>query len=130
MGLNWTLQVVQLTQINVFVDRYLESESGEQCKQTHRPVCLVAVLFYPVIPVLAYVNLLWAKPKRRGEASSAKFREAEYFACIAHAISGGIGTPVQLVFQVRPTTYLLYSYYSVISTHSLRYKRQAIRHIL
>ena len=60
--------------------------------------------------MLAYVNLLWAKPKRTrrtrgtrgklGEASSAKFREAEYFACIAHAISGGIGTPVQLVFQV------------------------------
>ena len=54
-----------------------------------------------MIPVLAYVNLLWAKPKRRGEASSAKFREAEYFACIAHAISGGIGTPVQLIFQVQ-----------------------------
>ena len=65
---------------------------------------LISVLFYPVIPVLAYVNLLWAKPKRgaAGEAasSSAKFREAEYFACIAHAISGGIGTPVQLIFQV------------------------------
>ena len=103
-------------------------------KHKHRPVFKfqqfqppISVLFYPVIPVLAYVNLLWAKPKRRGEASSAKFREAEYFACIAHAISGGIGTPVQLVFQVWPTTYLLYSYYSVISTHSLRYKRQAIR---
>ena len=64
----------------------------------------ISVLFYPVIPVLAYVNLLWAKPKRgAGEAasSSAKFREAEYFACIAHAISGGIGTPVQLIFQVQ-----------------------------
>merc|ERR1712018_361705 len=63
----------------------------------------MGVLFYPVIPVLAYVNLLWAKPKRSaGEAasSSAKFREAEYFACIAHAISGGIGTPVQLIFQL------------------------------
>ena len=59
-----------------------------------------------MIPVLAYVNLLWAKPKRgaAGEAaasSSARFREAEYFACIAHAISGGIGTPVQLIFQVQ-----------------------------
>ena len=65
---------------------------------------LISVLFYPVIPVLAYVNLLWAKPKRgAGEtaSSSAKFREAEYFACIAHAISGGIGTPVQLIFQVQ-----------------------------
>ena len=75
--------------------------SSVLCK--HRPVRPVAVLFYPVIPVLAYVNLLWAKPKRNGRgeaASSAKFREAEYFACTAHAISGGIGTPVQLVFQV------------------------------
>jgi hypothetical protein len=51
--------------------------------------------------VLAYVNLLWAKPKHRHHCeSSAKFREAEYFACIANAISGGIESPVQLSFQL------------------------------
>ena len=73
---------------------------------------LISVLFYPVIPVLAYVNLLWAKPKRsagKTASSSAKFREAEYFACIAHAICGGIGTPVQLIFQVQMRAFFKYN---------------------
>ena len=56
------------------------------------------ILLYPIVPVLAYINLLWKKPKDPN-AVSKEFREAEFLATIAHAISGGIESPVQLMFQ-------------------------------
>jgi len=60
--------------------------------------CFLLIAFYPLVPLVAYANLLWKKPKEPGAISN-EFREAEFLASLAHALSGGIESPVQLTFQ-------------------------------
>ena len=60
------------------------------------------IVFYPLVPLAAYVNLLWKQPKDlRNRKDKADFREAEYKAMIAHSIAGGIESPIQFILQVR-----------------------------
>ena len=86
------------------------------------------MIFYPVVPSLALIALLWVRP--RGEmdedtensklkrishvvfgstrkaplqhtmSKEIKYREMDFFATIAHAIAGGVESPLQLAFQV------------------------------
>lgn len=58
----------------------------------------VLVLFYPIIPILAYINLLWKRPK--DAIITQEFRDAEHLANLAHALSGGLESPIQLIFQL------------------------------
>ena len=57
-------------------------------------------VLYPIVPILAYANLLWMKPKSNSLAEENAFREAEYRSVIAHSISGCIESPIQLIYQV------------------------------
>ncbi len=58
------------------------------------------IIFYPLVPLAAYINLLWKRPKdpNRSRYKTA-FREAEYLAMIAHSIAGGIESPLQFILQ-------------------------------
>ena len=77
---------------------------------------ILLVAFYPIVPIVAYLNLLWNKVSiqirigaliaklnifqpKDPHRMSPKFLEAEYIATVAHAISGGIESPVQIAFQ-------------------------------
>jgi len=59
-----------------------------------------------VVPLAAYFNLLWHRPKdikkarKETNEEAANFREAEHLAVVAHSIAGGIESPVQFILQV------------------------------
>ena len=57
-------------------------------------------VFYPIVPILAFINLLWMKPKLNCAVSEESYMEAEYRSVVAHAISGCIESPIQLIYQV------------------------------
>ena len=92
-------------------------------------------LFYPVIPTLALIALLWVRPREDSKASRIssrlnrisraingniikeplrltvseenkknKYRQMDFFVTIAHAIAGGVESPLQLSFQVSITS--------------------------
>ena len=48
------------------------------------------ILFYPLVPTLALIGLLWSK----------NIEKAEYKAVVAHAIRGTIESPIQLIYQL------------------------------
>ncbi len=61
---------------------------------------LALLVFYPIVPFLAYMRLLWRRPKDMTDrAGKSKFREAEFQAMTAHAIAGGIESPIQFILQ-------------------------------
>jgi hypothetical protein len=82
---------------------------------------VLLLVLYPIVPVVSYFYLLWNRPKitygktsikksmnasltsdEKQECESAiRYREAEYFAMLSHAISGGIESPIQFILQVR-----------------------------
>jgi len=69
---------------------------------------VLLIALYPVVPLAAYLNLLWHRPKDISRArketnnkETATFREAEHLAVVAHSIAGGIESPVQFILQVR-----------------------------
>ncbi|XP_059083079.1 uncharacterized protein LOC131880454 [Tigriopus californicus] len=59
---------------------------------------MLLILFYPIIPIVAYMNLLWRRPK--DGIITKDFRDAEYLANLSHALSGGLESPIQLIFQL------------------------------
>ena len=74
-------------------------------------VSVLLIVFYPVVPLAAYINLLWKQPKdlmnwkdkadmKKNWKKKAEFREAEYRAMIAHSIACGIESPIQFILQV------------------------------
>ena len=83
------------------------------------------LLFYPIIPSISLIALLWVRPRddledevqtqrsrlnristalsMKGQQSISnefRFREMEYLVTVAHAIAGGVESPLQLTFQV------------------------------
>ncbi|CAB4070460.1 unnamed protein product [Lepeophtheirus salmonis] len=63
--------------------------------------CGLLVLFYPIVPVIAFMALLWHNQNDLdNKQKMEKFRQAEYRAMISHAIAGGIESPVQFVLQI------------------------------
>jgi len=58
------------------------------------------LVFYPIVPVLSYASLLWVRPKSGTAKEEATFREAEHRSVVAHAISGCLESPIQIIFQV------------------------------
>ena len=62
---------------------------------------ILLLVLYPIVPILAFANLLWMKPKPGYPISEDSFREAEYRSVIAHAISGCIESPIQIIYQAR-----------------------------
>ncbi len=58
------------------------------------------LVFYPIVPTLAFINLLWKKPRSSNDPVTPEFREAEARTVIAHAITGGLESPIQLIYQV------------------------------
>ena len=87
----------------------------------------ILLVLYPIIPSVALIVMLWVRPKDKSSGmrlramSSFKetmknniikpdpktpkkkdydFRDIEFLAMIAHAIAGGVESPLQLAFQV------------------------------
>lgn len=63
-------------------------------------VILYAVLllfFYPIVPLLAWIIVLWVKPKD-GQITK-QFLRARYGATVAHIIQGCIAASIQLCYQ-------------------------------
>ena len=61
---------------------------------------LLLLVFYPIVPPLVYIYLLYKKPKAGGESVSKEFVQAQYFATIVQAMTGGLESPIQLIFQI------------------------------
>ena len=57
----------------------------------------VLLLFYPIIPIVALLILLWMKPNNN--KSTKEFKEAEYLVSVVYTIRGCIASPLQLSFQ-------------------------------
>ena len=69
------------------------------------PSTVLLIVFYPIIPTVAYLNLLWHIPKNRMTAHElsdemVKFRSAEFKAKMAQCSSGRIESPIQFTLQV------------------------------
>ena len=67
----------------------------------------IIFICYPLVPLLAFLNLLWKRPKnwKRKEDeddsdSTQAFRKAKYLATLASGITGGIESPLQFTLQV------------------------------
>ena len=58
---------------------------------------MLLLLFYPIVPILALLILLWMKPNTK--KPTREFKEAEYATIISQAIHGSIESPIQLSFQ-------------------------------
>ncbi len=59
------------------------------------------MLLYPIVPLMAYLCLLWKHPNdlsRRREKKD--FQESATLAAVAHSIAGGIESPIQFILQV------------------------------
>ena len=54
-------------------------------------------LFYPVVPIIAKLMLLWVRPQ--DNKVTKEYKEAEYGATVAYAIHGCISAPIQLCYQ-------------------------------
>ena len=54
-------------------------------------------LFYPIIPIIAKLILIWIRP--RDNKITKEYMEAEYGATVAYAIHGCISGPLQLCYQ-------------------------------
>ena len=61
---------------------------------------LLLLVCYPFIPFVAYVRLLFKKPKSSQESVSADFITAQYHTIIVHALTGGLESPIQLIYQL------------------------------
>ena len=59
---------------------------------------LLLIIFYPIVPILALLILLWMKPNNN--KSTKEFREAEYGATVVYAIRGCIESPIQICYQL------------------------------
>ena len=55
------------------------------------------ILFYPFVPIVAKLVLIWIKPK--DNKLTKDFMVAEYGAAVAYAIHGCISAPIQLCYQ-------------------------------
>ena len=58
------------------------------------------LILYPVIPLFSFIYLLYKKPKSVDEPVCPEFTQAQYFTTIIHAMTGGLESPIQLIFQV------------------------------
>ena len=58
------------------------------------------LILYPVIPLCSFVYLMYKKPKSVEEPVRPEFTQAQYFTTIIHAMTGGLESPIQLIFQV------------------------------
>jgi hypothetical protein len=96
----------------------------------------ILMVLYPIIPSVALIVLLWVRPKDKSSGMRLRamssfsetmkntiakpeppkkkdydFRDVEFLAMIAHAIAGGVESPLQLAFQVSfLDTYLVNTY--------------------
>ena len=52
------------------------------------------------VPFVAYIRLLWKKPKSKDDPVSDDFIGAQYHTIIVHALTGGLESPIQLIYQV------------------------------
>jgi hypothetical protein len=68
----------------------------------HRVIlyAFLLLIFYPVVPFCAFVYLLYKKPKSASMPVTEEFKQAEYLTTMAYAISGGLESPIQLIYQV------------------------------
>ena len=55
------------------------------------------IVFYPVVPILALIIVLWMKPK--DNKTTKEFMDAQYGATVAYVIQGCIASPIQLCYQ-------------------------------
>ena len=49
---------------------------------------------------MAYVRLLFRKPKNSEDVVSPEFISAQYHTIIVHALTGGLESPIQLIYQL------------------------------
>ena len=88
----------------------------------------ILLVLYPIIPSVALIVLLWVRPKDKSSGMRLRamssfretmknniikpdpetpkkkdydFRDVDFLAMIAHAIAGGVESPLQLTFQVQ-----------------------------
>ena len=59
---------------------------------------LCTVVFYPVVPIVTLLHLLWMKPS--DNTPTKEFKKAQYGATVAQAIHGCIASPLQLCYQI------------------------------
>ena len=57
-------------------------------------------IFYPIVPLCSFLYLLYKKPKSAQEPVSPHFEKAQYMTTIVNAMTGGLESPIQLIFQV------------------------------
>ena len=58
---------------------------------------LLIILFYPIIPIIAKLVLIWMRPT--SNEITEEYLEAKYVATIAYAIHGCVSSPIQLCYQ-------------------------------
>ena len=58
---------------------------------------LLLFLFYPIVPLLALMIVLWMKPSDNKDTD--EFRNAQYGATVSYTIQGCISAPIQIAFQ-------------------------------
>ena len=58
---------------------------------------ILLILFYPIVPILALLIVLWTKPS--GNKMTKEYMEVKYGATVAYAIHGCIESPIQIAYQ-------------------------------
>ena len=59
---------------------------------------ILLIIFYPLVPILALLIVLWMKPAN--DKITKDFREAEYGATVSYAIRGCFESPIQICYQL------------------------------
>ena len=59
---------------------------------------ILLIIFYPLVPILALLIVLWMKPAN--DKVTKDFREAEYGATVSYAIRGCFESPIQICYQL------------------------------
>ena len=59
---------------------------------------ILLIIFYPLVPIIALLIVLWMKPENNKMTKD--FREAEYGATVSYAIRGCFESPIQICYQL------------------------------
>ena len=91
LGIIWTPGIVAAIHLISAYRRELP------CQRTILYAILL-IIFYPIVPILALLHLLWRNPK--GEKHTKEFHDAQHGATVSYVIQGCIASSLQLCYQV------------------------------
>ena len=93
-GINWIPGIVAAIHLLSVYRRELPWYKAILC-------AILLIVFYPLVPILALLILLWMKPNNNKSLKELKeFKKAEYGATVSSAIRGCIASPTQLGYQL------------------------------